>query len=171
MTYKANCIASYVSKLAIDKDRNITHLQLHKILYYLQAHWLVTKNEVLFEDEIEKWRIGPVISSVFNEYKIFRANPITFIPKIITVNDDCSVSKEKFSLDMISEEDRNEIRPIVDNLSFFSGLELTEKTFNHDLWKYDESIIFNEEEKLFYDIQEIKSFFEMYPEKLNICYE
>lgn len=49
----------------------VDNLKLQKLLYYCQAVHLVRVGEVLFEDQIEAWRYGPVIPSIYRKYKQF----------------------------------------------------------------------------------------------------
>lgn len=48
---------------------DITQLKLQKLLYYAQAWWLANKNETLFEDDMQAWTHGPVVPSIWQEYK------------------------------------------------------------------------------------------------------
>lgn len=49
----------------------LTHLKLQKLVYYSQAWALALYDRPLFEEEIEAWSHGPVVPSLFQEYKIF----------------------------------------------------------------------------------------------------
>ena len=42
----------------------LTHLRLQKLLYYTQAWSLVTRQSELFEETLEAWRYGPVVTEV-----------------------------------------------------------------------------------------------------------
>lgn len=55
----------------------ISNLKLQKLLYYAQGSFLAIKNEELFADPILAWAHGPVVESVYREYKIFKSNGIT----------------------------------------------------------------------------------------------
>jgi uncharacterized phage-associated protein len=50
---------------------------LQKLLYYAQA-WYMVENDgnPLFSDDIEAWKYGPVVRTVYDEYKIFGHSPI-----------------------------------------------------------------------------------------------
>lgn len=170
--YNALHVAGYISHVAMKTDKPITHLQLQKVLYFLQAHWLIRKKTPLFSDKIEKWRLGPVTPTVYHEYKIFGARPISHIPVIFSLDDtDFSIKNEAFKPNMISESDKNEMDPIIKKLISYSGFYLVEATHKHDLWKKYENAIIAGEENLFYEDDEMREYFEENLEYLNICYE
>lgn len=70
-------IAKYIICIAQNNGDNITNLKLQKLLYYAQAWFLVNNNnQPLFTEDIEAWQYGPVVPSVYNEYKYCGRNPI-----------------------------------------------------------------------------------------------
>ena len=87
--YAAGEVARCLVKIANDQvvDRNpetgetvyegITNLKLQKILYFAQAAHLALCDKPLFEDEIQAWKYGPVVPSVYNIFKQYNAD---FIP-------------------------------------------------------------------------------------------
>lgn len=67
----ASEIAKYIIASFQKKNKEISNLKLQKLLYYAQAWHLVLYEGPLFNDEIEAWVHGPVVPSVFREYKLF----------------------------------------------------------------------------------------------------
>lgn len=63
--YKAIDIAKYVITISTEEGSPISNLQLQKILYYIQLHWLEKFDEPLFEDSIAAWQFGPVVPNVY----------------------------------------------------------------------------------------------------------
>lgn len=77
---KANKIAAYFVKLSNSKEENdLTNLKLQKILYLAQGTWLghTGGKSELFSDEIEAWKLGPVVREVYSNYAECGASPIT----------------------------------------------------------------------------------------------
>jgi len=72
----ANQVANYIIYRANNAEELITNLKLQKLLYYAQGYYLAFYNELLFDDEIQAWAHGPVVPSVYHEYKHFRWKPI-----------------------------------------------------------------------------------------------
>jgi len=54
----------------------ITNLKLQKLVYYAQAWHLAIFGEPLFDDDFEAWVHGPVLPSLYQEFKEFRWRPI-----------------------------------------------------------------------------------------------
>lgn len=67
-THTANDVARYIISRCTEANRAISNLQLQKILYYVQATFLIQHKRALFTDEIEAWQFGPVVRSVYREY-------------------------------------------------------------------------------------------------------
>lgn len=73
----AQLVAEYFLALQ-DEDAGdtISNLKLQKLLYYAQGFHLAVFGVCLFEDEIEKWTHGPVVPTIYHEYKSHGQNDI-----------------------------------------------------------------------------------------------
>ena len=60
----------------------ITNLKLQKLLYYAQGFHLASYDELLFSETIEAWQHGPVVSEVYEKYKIYGASMIP-VPEVL----------------------------------------------------------------------------------------
>ena len=68
----AEYIISYFSNIATNSiEGDLTNLKLQKLLYYTQALSIKRDNKNLFDDVIEAWDYGPVVPSVYHQYKSF----------------------------------------------------------------------------------------------------
>lgn len=67
-THTAKDVARYIISKCTEENKAISNLQLQKILYYVQAAFLIQRMRALFADEIEAWQFGPVVRSVYREY-------------------------------------------------------------------------------------------------------
>lgn len=47
----------------------ISNLKLQKLLYYAQGMHLALWGEPLFDDELVAWQYGPVVESIYRQYK------------------------------------------------------------------------------------------------------
>ena len=56
----------------------ISNLKMHKLLYYAQGHYLAIFDEVLFDDDIEAWKYGPVVKNVYDRFKVYGNLAIDF---------------------------------------------------------------------------------------------
>lgn len=73
-------IAEYIIKYENAHDHCINNLKLQKILYFLQAEFLVTTGKTLFKEHLIAWDWGPVVMSVYNNYKIYAGASIYVNP-------------------------------------------------------------------------------------------
>jgi len=55
---------------------DITHLKVQKLLYFAQAAHLAAHGTILFSDEIEAWKFGPVVPSVYTILKEYESKHI-----------------------------------------------------------------------------------------------
>ncbi|MDG6896589.1 hypothetical protein A6A19_00910 [Actinobacillus delphinicola] len=62
-------VANYIIAFCNTRNIPITHLKLQKLLYFVQANFLFTLNEPCFNDEIIALPYGPVVRSVFEEFR------------------------------------------------------------------------------------------------------
>jgi len=78
----ANEVANYFVELASEQDENdLTNLKLQKLLYIAQVVHLAKKKSPLFKEPIEAWDLGPVVRSVYENFKSCGSFPITAFDK------------------------------------------------------------------------------------------
>ena len=74
----AKSAASYLIQLSSkEKENDLTNLKLQKLLFYAQAEHLNRTGRPFFEDEIEAWTYGPVISEIYHWLKPCGSYPVT----------------------------------------------------------------------------------------------
>ncbi len=63
-------IANYFT-CTIDREAgdSITHLKLQKLMFYAQSWSLVLFDKTLFEEDFQAWSHGPVLPSIYENYK------------------------------------------------------------------------------------------------------
>jgi uncharacterized phage-associated protein len=70
-------VAKYFLILQDEEDGDtISNLKLQKLLYYAQGYYLALFDQPLFPDRMEAWQHGPVVPSVYHEYKIYGAQAL-----------------------------------------------------------------------------------------------
>lgn len=119
--YKASDVARYIIERCKEKNRTVSNLKLQKILYFVQAEFLVTKNQPCFIEAIEAWDFGPVVPTVYFEYRMYGGANIPCIGK----------SKVK---QLISARDQKILNGIIDECSQYSASALVEITHNQMPW-------------------------------------
>jgi uncharacterized phage-associated protein len=77
MTYSANAIANYfISKAKEENDQKLDLMKLLKLIYIAHGISLSVLNKPLINEQIEAWRYGPVVSTVYQELKYSGLKPI-----------------------------------------------------------------------------------------------
>ena len=153
MYYSANNVARYILGYYYFKKKSCcSNLKLQKILYFLQANHLVLTGKSLFEDKIEAENFGPVVRSVYDEYKIYGSGAIPF--QFFKNNDNWNYQ--------IYEKDSRLMNPLLDKLEKYSSTALLELIHNQTPWKkayesYDDHIIKKEDLIDFFKEREEKS--------------
>ena len=74
--YKALDIARYIIERCNQNSKTISNLKLQKILYFVQAEFLVAKNQPCFREKIEAWDFGPVVPDVYFAYRMYGSTNI-----------------------------------------------------------------------------------------------
>ncbi len=119
--YEALRIARYVIEYCNKKGEIITNLRLQKILFFIQAEFLVSKGISCFTEEIEAWAFGPVVPCVYRQYRIYGSSNIKIA---------LGRKNDRF----IDEEDKLIINQIVDECSHYSTTELVNITHAQTPW-------------------------------------
>ena len=76
MSYNVFEIARYIIYYETQSGRYVNNLRLQKLLYFVQAKYLVEKEKPLFEERMEAWNFGPVVPKVYREYSYYGLNHI-----------------------------------------------------------------------------------------------
>ncbi|MGN0728026.1 Panacea domain-containing protein [Treponema sp.] len=137
-------IALCLLHIAQENGDLITNLKLQKLLYYAQAWFMVNnKGEKLFIDDIQAWKYGPVVVSVYNKFRSFNSYPI-YVSKYL--------KKQKENIDKNRDEFLKEFA-----IRFFSysATELVAMTHSEAPWvnayaKGQNTVIDTKEMYLFY---------------------
>ncbi len=72
----ANAIANYFLNFCRRHGDALTNLKLQKLVYYAQAWHLALKDKPVFEEQIEAWVHGPVVSQLYRRFKHHGWGPI-----------------------------------------------------------------------------------------------
>ena len=67
--------ARRVANFFLDK-RPLTQMKLHKLLFYAHGWHLGFKDKPLLDEVLEAWTYGPVVPSIYAEFRSFGSSPI-----------------------------------------------------------------------------------------------
>lgn len=119
--YRALTVAEHVIERCNKKGRSISNLKLQKILYFVQAEFLVSRKKVCFPEEIEAWDFGPVVPVVYHRYKVYGSANIPYI--------------QTRPVSWILEEDKGIMDGIIDASARYSASKLVEITHGQKPWQ------------------------------------
>lgn len=101
---------------------SITPMKLQKLLYFTHREYLRQNDgQPLFSEQFEAWPYGPVLSSVYDEFKSFHSEPITKFAK----NADGSVTVVS---ERNAEDVMNALNKVWRTYKDFTGIQLSEIT-------------------------------------------
>lgn len=134
--YNALDIADYIIRYEEKRGHLINNLKLQKILYFLQAQFLVSYNKSLFEEELIAWDFGPIVKSVYYNYKVYGGASIFVQPR-------------NYRNAYIAKEHRKMINEMLDHIRPYSSTQLVDichkqRPFNHARFKWDNVIALEE---------------------------
>lgn len=115
-------VAKYLVLLACSEDEPdcLTLMRAQKLLYYAQGWSLVHRKRPLFWEQIEAWAHGPVVPSVYQEFK------------------DCgrsAIDPDRGSADNLTDEEREFVSEIWSTYRPYSAISLSDMTHEEPPWK------------------------------------
>lgn len=133
-----NCVldvARYIINYSNEKDYGVSNLKLQKLLYLVQAYFLLNRNGVCFKEEIQAWDFGPVVPEAYHEFKRFGSGDIPPIKAYFEMDSGySSVCQREYQEDVISSKDRELIARVVDNFKDYSATDLVRLTHHQAPW-------------------------------------
>ena len=123
--YPASKIAewflAYNRNIMAEEDAEyISNLKLQKLLYYAQGTYLAITGHELFKEPILAWKHGPVVNSVYQEYKGNKANGIVY--------------EKPFDFNEFDPETENILEEVYDCFGQYSAWKLRNMTHSEEPW-------------------------------------
>jgi uncharacterized phage-associated protein len=95
--YDPKAVANYF----LEKGKPISQMKLHKLVYYAHGWNLAIRDEPLINEAVEAWSYGPVVPSLYHEFKDLGSSRI---------------NRKATTLEVVSEGSRPELRaPALDS--------------------------------------------------------
>ncbi len=69
--------ANSLIERGIVNNKPITHLQLHKLMYFVYGYYLVRHNAKIGDTLFQAWDMGPVVEMIYQVMRGFGTRPIT----------------------------------------------------------------------------------------------
>lgn len=70
-------VANTFIKAGAEEMIPLTPMKLQKLVYIFYKHYYQKTKKKLFTESFEKWKYGPVLPSLYYEFKSFGASPVT----------------------------------------------------------------------------------------------
>jgi len=126
--YTPSHVANFFLRKAREEGVSITQLKLLKIVYIAYGWVLAMLGERLFNEPIQAWKLGPVVPSLYHEFKRFSQFPIDTLS--MTLDDD---QKTLHSPEISADDECTVILDKVwDVYKVFSARALVDKTHEVD---------------------------------------
>lgn len=77
----AQAVCNTILQQAFKDNIPVTPMKLQKLLYFVYRDYLKTTGHELFSEKFEAWPYGPVLPSIYDEFRSFHGNPITKFAK------------------------------------------------------------------------------------------
>jgi len=76
MAFKAAAVANEFLRLSTSKGKDMTPLKLQKLVYFAHGWYLALTGSPLISEPVRAWKYGPVIPSLYKEFKDYGNEPI-----------------------------------------------------------------------------------------------
>ena len=134
--YSALEVARHIINYANQTEQFVSALKLQKIMYFVQAEFLISNGRLCFADDIEAWDFGPVVPAVLHEFLRFGSCSIPPVTHYFRDDENAffGIRKVEFRDRTISDEDKSVINEVVDYLADYSAVGLTDLTQKQKPW-------------------------------------
>lgn len=125
--YNPLSIANYFVQKSFATGKELTPMKVVKLVYISHGWYLALADKALINEPIQAWKYGPVIKSVYQEFKEYGKDQITGLATIFT--------SEGFVTPSIADTD-NDLKKFLDRVwelyGNFSGVQLSSLTHKSD---------------------------------------
>ena len=99
--YNASDVANYLLYLFQYDEDGLSNLKINKLLYYAQGFSFQRLGKPLFKETIQAWEHGPVVPSVYRQFKDYEAQRIPYDAD--TILPSLSPEEEQLLIDLVRE--------------------------------------------------------------------
>lgn len=121
MAFSSTVLCNNVLKRAFSEKIPVTPMKLQKLLYFIACEYVQCTGQDLLSEKFGVWQYGPVLPSVYYEFKAFGRKPITNFAK--DANGDSFAYKEKSAPNLKATIDL-----IWDSFKDMNGIQLSKIT-------------------------------------------
>lgn len=123
-------IANFILENAENENLPMTPLKMHKLVYLVYGWVRAVLDIRLFNEEIQAWDFGPVVPSLYHEFKRFGKSPIVYGTR--SIYEDSNLTFPSITLD---HPTINVMRKAWNVYKLFTAIALVNKTHEpHSPW-------------------------------------
>jgi uncharacterized phage-associated protein len=76
MTFSPVTVSNNILKRAFNEDVSVSPMKLQKLLYFIASDYAKATKKPLLSEPFQAWDYGPVVRSVYDEFRSFGGGPI-----------------------------------------------------------------------------------------------
>ena len=136
MNYDILDVSRYIIDYSNKMDYGVSNLKLQKLLYFVQAYFLIQTGHPCFKEKIEAWDFWPVVPKAYQEYKQYGCGDIPTTKSFIMIDKDniWNSKRVKFEDTAILDYDKSLINKVVDKFSEYSATDMVKLTQHQSPW-------------------------------------
>lgn len=132
MPYSAKAIANEFIDIGLKNHNPVTQMKLQKLVYIAHGWSLAIFNEPLINDSIQAWKHGPVIPTLYHEFRGMGVNEITSYATDLSVDDNFNISSTTPRIPIEEANTHLLIQKIWEKYGGFTGPQLSNLTHMPD---------------------------------------
>lgn len=129
MAELAKAAANYFLDKTKASGGEMTSMKLQKLLYFAQGWHLAVEDRPLFDEQIEAWQWGPVVPTVWREFKDLGSRPIDRKATIAKLN---NLTLAWDTPELLIPESRQIVDAVWDGYKDYSAAQLMSLTHQKD---------------------------------------
>lgn len=136
MNYDVLDVSRYIIDYSNKMDYGVSNLKLQKVLYFVQAYFLIQTGHPCFNEKIEAWDFGPVVPKAYCEYKQYGCGDIPITKSFIMIDKDNIWNSKRVEFEdiVISDDDKSLINKVVDKFADYSATDMVKLTQHQSPW-------------------------------------
>lgn len=131
MSYSPKAIANEFLKLAAKSGGSICPMRMQKLVYFSHGWFLAFKSEPLIDEDVQAWTYGPVIESLYHEFKKYGSGQITE-PVLDVAFDKTGIKVYKPEVDASDAYTNELLSKVWDVYKDYSAIQLSNITHHPD---------------------------------------
>jgi len=77
MAMSATIVCNNILRRAFEEEIPVSPMKLQKLLYFTSCEYVKSTGNELLSEDFGVWQYGPVLPSIYDEFKSFKSNSIT----------------------------------------------------------------------------------------------